>query len=79
MKITDGNIVICPLESITQFYQEGKAMHHCVYKLGYYNRPDSLILSAKGTGETYRDDRGELEDAEYRPVPGRLQWRKRVS
>ena len=47
MKITDGNIVICPLESITQFYQEGKAMHHCVYKLGYYNRPDRLILSAK--------------------------------
>ena len=50
MKITDGNIVICPLESITHFYQEGKAMHHCVYKLGYYNRPDRLILSAKDTG-----------------------------
>lgn len=50
MKITDGNIVICPLESITQFYQEGKTMHHCVYKLGYYNRPDRLILSAKDTG-----------------------------
>lgn len=50
MKITDGNIVICSLESITQFYQEGKAMHHCVYKLGYYNRPDRLILSAKDTG-----------------------------
>ena len=50
MKITDGNIVICPLESITQFYQEGKAMHHCVYKLGYYNRSDRLILSAKDTG-----------------------------
>ena len=50
MKITDGNIVICPLESITQFYQEGKAMHHCVYKLGYYNRPDRLIQSAKDTG-----------------------------
>ena len=70
MKITDGNIVICPLESITQFYQEGKAMHHCVY----------LDTVSKGhRWQTYRDDRGELEDAEYRPVPGRLQWRKRVS
>lgn len=29
--------------------------------------------------QAYRDDRGELEDAEYRPVPGRLQWCKRVS
>lgn len=50
MKITDGNIVICPLESITQFYQEGKAMHHCVYSNGYYKRSDCLILSAKDTG-----------------------------
>lgn len=49
MRITDGNIIICPLESITQFYQEGKAMHHCVYKLEYYNRPECLILSAKDT------------------------------
>lgn len=49
MKITDGNIVICPLESITQFYQEGKAMHHCVYSNGYYKRSDCLILSAKDT------------------------------
>ncbi|MBC5634993.1 PcfJ domain-containing protein [Parabacteroides hominis] len=47
MKITDGNIVICPLESVTQFYQEGKVMHHCVYSNGYYKRPDCLILSAK--------------------------------
>ena len=49
MKITDGNIDICPLESITQFYQEGKAMHHCVYSNGYYKRSDCLILSAKDT------------------------------
>lgn len=49
MKITDGSIVICPLESITQFYQEGKVMHHCVYSNGYYKRSDCLILSAKDT------------------------------
>ena len=78
MKITDGNIVICPLESITQFYQEGKAMHHCVYKLGYYN--GSLDTVSKGhRWQTYRDDRGEFEDAEYRPIPIRLQWGKQVS
>jgi len=45
--LTDGNIVIKPLESITQFYQESKAMHHCVYSSQYYKRSDSLILSAK--------------------------------
>ena len=46
MEITDGNITIRPLESITQFYQEGKAMHHCVYSCGYYKRADCLIMSA---------------------------------
>lgn len=49
MKITDGNIVIYPLESITQFYQEGKAMRHCVYQNGYYSRSECLILSARDT------------------------------
>lgn len=47
MEITDGNITIRPLESITQFYQEGKAMHHCVFSMGYYKKNNSLILSAK--------------------------------
>lgn len=45
MTITDGTITIQPLESVTQFYQEGKNMHHCVY--GYYKRKDCLILSAR--------------------------------
>ena len=30
IEIKDEDIVIRPLESVTQFYQEGKAMHHCV-------------------------------------------------
>ena len=37
------------MESVTQFYQEGKVMHHCVYQNGYYRRPECLILSAKDT------------------------------
>lgn len=45
MTITDGTITIQPLDSVTQFYQEGKSMHHCVY--GYYKRTDCLILSAR--------------------------------
>ncbi len=43
--ITDGTITIQPLDSVTQFYQEGKSMHHCVYS--YYKRTDCLILSAR--------------------------------
>lgn len=51
MEIKDSDIVIRPLESVTQFYAEGKAMHHCVYANGYYARPGCLILSARVGGE----------------------------
>ncbi len=45
--ISDGDIDIRPLESVTQFYLEAKAMHHCVFSNGYFKKKDSLILSAR--------------------------------
>lgn len=46
----DKDIRIEPLHSVREFAEEGKAMHHCVFAMGYYDaerHPDSLILSAK--------------------------------
>lgn len=51
MEIKDSDLVIRPLESVTQFYAEGKAMHHCVFANEYYARPGCLILSARVGGE----------------------------
>lgn len=51
MEIKDEGIVIRPLESVTQFYLEGKAMHHCVYQNEYYRRKDCLILTAQKNGK----------------------------
>lgn len=51
IEIKDEDIVIRPLESVTQFYQEGKAMHHCVYQNEYYKRKDCLILTAQKNGK----------------------------
>ena len=51
IEIKDEDIVIRPLESVTQFYQEGKAMHHCVYSNGYYKRKDCIILTAQKNGK----------------------------
>lgn len=51
MEIKDKTIVIRPLESVTQFYQEGKTMHHCVYSNEYYKKSNSLILSATVGGK----------------------------
>lgn len=41
------NIVITVIQSVAEMAEEGQAMHHCVYAMGYYKKPNSLILSAK--------------------------------
>ena len=43
----DGNIYCHVVESVAEMLEEGTKMHHCVYKMGYYKRPESLILSAR--------------------------------
>lgn len=47
IEIKDNDIVIRPLMNVAQFYAEGKAMHHCVFDMNYYKKPESLILSAR--------------------------------
>ena len=41
------NVVITVIKSVAEMAEEGMAMHHCVYSMGYYKRKDSLILSAR--------------------------------
>jgi hypothetical protein len=36
--------------SVAEMLEEGAKMHHCVYKMGYYKKPESLILSARDRG-----------------------------
>lgn len=49
--LSDGSLIIRPLQSITEFYEEGKAMHHCVYGAAYYDRPHCLIMTARVDGK----------------------------
>ena len=49
MMFTDGEITIQIIPTAMGIKEEGIAMHHCVG--GYYNRPNSLILSAKVDGK----------------------------
>lgn len=44
---SDGTIHIQVLKSVQEFYEEGQAMHHCVFSNDYYMKPESLILSAR--------------------------------
>lgn len=51
INIGDGNIELHSLNSPLEYVEEGAMMHHCVG--GYYDKPESLIFSArdKQTGE----------------------------
>lgn len=49
--LSNNSLTISPLQSVTEFYEEGKVMHHCVYSAGYYKRPHCLIMTARVDGE----------------------------
>ena len=48
---TDGTIEITPIMTVEEMRIEGMDLFHCVYTREYYDRTDSLILSAKIDGE----------------------------
>lgn len=48
--IKGDGITLKPLQTVRDFYKEGSFMHHCVYSGAYYDRPGSLILSARDKG-----------------------------
>jgi DNA-directed RNA polymerase subunit RPC12/RpoP len=43
----NGKFTIVCLKSINEFKEEGSTLNHCVFRAGYYNKEDSLILSAR--------------------------------
>lgn len=60
--VTVGDIELRPLQSIKEFYEEGEAMHHCVFTNGYYRKDECLIIGARVNGEmaeTIEIDTGE--------------------
>ena len=47
LKFSKGNITVKVLEHVKEFMEEGDTLHHCVFTNKYYNKPDSLVLSAR--------------------------------
>lgn len=63
---SDNEIEISVLNSIEAYKEEGEAMNHCVYRCSYYDRPDSIILSA-------HDNNGNrIETIEYSLTQSRV-------
>lgn len=51
LTFTDGLLLVHVLQNVDEFFEEGKAMHHCVFANAYYNKEHSLILSATIDGK----------------------------
>ena len=49
--IAGNGIEIQPLKTIREVWEEGEAMHHCVFKMGYYKHDHTLLLSARKAGK----------------------------
>ena len=45
--IQDDLLNITPIPSVDAVREEGNAMHHCVFSMKYYEKPDVLLLSAR--------------------------------
>lgn len=45
--LTDGLITLHVLQNIEEFYEEGCSMSHCVYACSYFEKENSVILSAR--------------------------------
>lgn len=47
LEFTDGTIIVRVLDSVVAYYEEGRALHHCVGECEYYLKPDTLVFSAR--------------------------------
>jgi hypothetical protein len=43
----NGKIFCHVMKSVAEICEEGTRMHHCVFRMGYYKKRESLILSAR--------------------------------
>ena len=62
LKIHDKNLRIVPLKSVDEFLLEGNTMNHCVFTNKYYEKDDSLILSAQVNGKRTETIEFSLEE-----------------
>lgn len=63
--IAENDLEIKVLQSVDEFMDEAKEMHHCVFSNAYYDvrkKPNCLILSAKVNGERMETIEVDLKD-----------------
>lgn len=74
MKLSDGTVVIQVLPNVEAFRQEASEMHHCVFTNKYYEKMNSLIMSA--TVDNVREETVEVDLNDYSIVQSRGKYNK---
>ena len=65
------DIEIRVIPSVLDVWKEGKKMHHCIYRMGYYARKDTLLLSARSASTGRRLESIELNLTHYKVMQSR--------
>ena len=65
-----GDIEIRPLPTVMSVYEEGEAMHHCIYRMKYWQRTDTLLMSARDK-EGKRLESIEVNLRDYKVIQSR--------
>lgn len=63
--IVNGDMRISVLNSVKEIFEEGQAMHHCVYAMEYYKKKNSLIMSVTNSA-------GRVATVEYSLKSGKV-------
>lgn len=61
-----GDITLQPLQNVREFYEEGSQLSHCVFRNGYYQHKDCLIIGARVKGK--RTETIEIDTKEWKVV-----------
>lgn len=64
--VKSNGITLKPLQNIRDFFDEGSALHHCVFKNGYYRHKDCLVIGAMVKGK--RTETIEVDMKEWKVV-----------
>ena len=64
--VKSGDMVMKPLQSIREFFDEGSELRHCVFTNKYYQHPDCLIIGVRVQGK--RTETIEIDTKNWKVV-----------
>ena len=65
------HITIVPIRSVKEMAVEGRELHHCVFSMKYYEKKDSLLLSARSNDTHKPVETIELDLKSFRILQSR--------